>query len=162
MKRKTFCILSIIIVLLLVIQINVDQTFAGQTSADQVSSDPASESNIFLIGGDDIFIDTLTEFFEIIGNAYAHYQDIEIQGDHIIYENDLVKVTGNAKLEKETMEATAQKMEINLNEELVTFTGDVVINWDGRNIQGEVITYEIKTGKLQIKKGRVKITGVGK
>ncbi|MCK4257794.1 MAG: LPS export ABC transporter periplasmic protein LptC [Halanaerobiales bacterium] len=125
------------------------QVAASQTEAELV------------VDGDEMIIDTENNIIEFIGNVVAKYLDYQIQGDKLLYEEDkdFLKIEGQVKLNIETMSATAQSMELQLEQEFLTMTGDVKVFRDGKVIQGNVVTYDLKTGIMRVKNAHLEITG---
>jgi lipopolysaccharide export system protein LptA len=102
------------------------------------------------------------------GNVYVRRGDLEVRADemevHFQTLSDVKKLVakGNVKINKnkEEMRAMADKVEIFVPEDLILLTGSVKA-WQAKNyLEGEKVTINNKTGKIDVGSGsdkRVKI-----
>lgn len=133
-------------------------------TASQVEANQTAKSSTITVDGDELILDTTTETSTFLGNVVALFREYQIKSQKFIYEQKtgLVKIEGQVQMTSNDLRATAQSMEIDLTKEVLTMTGNVEVVRAGQLVKGAVVTYDLKTGTMKVKKARVEIMEIKK
>lgn len=144
MKKRLICLILLLPLL-----------FVGQVGADQVQEQPTD----LVVDGEDAIVDIKNQIVEFIGNVVVWYEDLHMSGDLLQYQEAvrLLKIEGNVQFEGQDLKGKAQMIQMDINEDVLTMSGEVEIIRDGQVIRGNTVIYNLETGVLRVQKAHLKI-----